>query len=92
MSFKLLDTEHEELERLVYEIENSKLPLRRLAAELLLFRKLYRAVRDLHRLPPSVHAILNRIPRISDRQAWAMLSREDQIEAGLDAIEEEEKQ
>lgn len=91
MSFRLLDTEHEELDRLIYEIENSKLPVRRHAAELLLLRKLLRAVRDLERLPHRVRDILARIPRTSDAHAWDLLSAEEKREAGIDAVEEENK-
>lgn len=91
MSFELLPNEYEELERLLYEIENSSLPLRRLAVELFLLRKLYRAVRDLHRLPPRVRAILARLPRTSDKHAWDLLSAEEKLEAGIDALEMEGK-
>lgn len=91
MSFRLLDTEHEELERLVFELQNSTLPVRRHAAELLLLRKLHRAVRDLARLPPRVRELLARMPRTSDRLAWNRLSAEDKLEAGIDALEEELK-
>lgn len=88
-SYRLLDTEREELELLIYELENSKLPVRVHAARLLLLTKLFKAVRDLERLPPRVRAILDRIPRISDRHAWDRLSAAEREEAGLDNLEEE---
>ncbi len=90
MSFRLTDDEREDLERLVFELETSRLPLRVHAARLLLFTKLYLAVRDL-KLPPRAVEILRRIPRLSDKQAWDRLSEEERREAGIDALEEELK-
>lgn len=86
MSFQLTEQDREELERLVFELENSSIDIRRQAAELLLLRRLYRAVRDLQ-LTPRVREILSRIPRISDKHAWDLLSAEEKREAGIDALE-----
>jgi hypothetical protein len=92
MSFRLLDSEREELEQLVFELETSRLPVRRHAAELLLLRKVVRAVRDLERLPPRVRDLLSRIPRLSDKHAWDVLSSAEKVQAAEDQLVEEAKQ
>lgn len=89
MSFDVPDDRRERLERLVYELENSKLPIRRHAAELLCYRDLVAACRKARRLPPAVYRALARIPRLDDKQAWDRLSAEEQLEAGLDLFMEE---
>lgn len=89
MSYQLLDDEREELEQLVFQLETSRIPRRRQAAELLLLRKLYHAVKDCTRLPPRAQAVLRRIPRLSDRLAWERLTDEEKAEARIEAIAEE---
>ena len=82
------DDRLERLERLVYEIETSKLSIRRQAAELLLLRDLVAACRKSKRLPPNVYAALRRIPSINDKEAWDRLSAAEKLEAGLDLEEQ----
>jgi hypothetical protein len=86
MSFEINDEEREELERLVFELENSTLSTRRHAAELLLLRKLARAVRDCRRVSPTVQKLIARIPRTSDKTAWDLLSAEEKNAAQLELI------
>lgn len=90
MPFDVPDDRRESLERLVYELEISKLPIRRHAAELLLMRDLVTACRKAKRLPPAVYAALRRIPYLTDRESWDRLSAAEKLEAGLD-LEEKKK-
>ena len=84
MAYELTESQRERLEQIVYEIENSKLPLHRLALELMLSRDLVAAVRDSSRRSPRMQRALDRIPRISDRQAWDRLSAGERAEAQLE--------
>lgn len=82
MAFRLLDTEKERLEEIVYELENADpAVLRGRAAELLLLRKLHSAVRDSYTRSRKVQQLLDRIPRTSDRAGWEELTREERVEA-----------
>jgi hypothetical protein len=83
--FVLLPDEQDELERLAYEIEHSKLPARRHAAQLLLLRKLHSACRSLPlgRRPLAIQRVLERIPLNSDKEAWDRLAAERRAELEL---------
>jgi hypothetical protein len=91
MPFDVPDNRRESLERLVYELENTKLSVRRQAAELLAYRDLVSALRKAKKLPPAVYAALKRIPLLSDKEAWDRLSAEEQRDAAIEALEEELK-
>lgn len=87
MPFEVPDDRLKSLEKLVYELETSKLPIRRHAAELLAYRDLVAACRQAKRLPPNVYRALQRIPRLSDKEAWDRLTAAERQEAGLDVEE-----
>jgi hypothetical protein len=77
----------EKLERIVFEIENSRLPLRVLAAKLLAYEQLVQAVRA-HTgwRPLLVQQALEAIPRLNDKEAWARLSAEQRDEAAAEGV------
>lgn len=82
------ELEKEKLERMVYELEQSKLPVERIAAELILGRELVAACRSASYLPKGVRRALDRFPRLTDRQAWDRLTTEEKQAAATDFMRE----
>lgn len=77
MSWELNDDEREQFERYLFQIENSRLPVRRLALELYFAHRLLLAAKSCRRLPPLLKRIVDKFPRISDAHAWDLMSAEE---------------
>lgn len=89
MSWELNDDEREQFERYLFQIEASKLPRRRLALELYFAHRLLLAAKSCRKLPRALARIVQKFPRLSDKQAWDSLSAEEQRSGQLDALREE---
>jgi len=89
MSWELDEHEREQFERYLFQIETSKLPRRRLALELYFAHRLLLAAKSCRKLPRALARIVQRFPRLSDKQEWDRLSAEEQAERRLDALQEE---
>jgi hypothetical protein len=89
MSWELDQDEREQFERYLFQIETSKLPRRRLALELYFAHRLLLAAKSCRKLPRALARIVQKFPRLSDREAWDRLSAEEQARGQLDALREE---
>ncbi len=89
MSWELDDNQREQFERYLFQLQNSRLPLRRLALELYFAHQLLRAAKECRRLPPKLYRILQKFPRLSDNEAWDRMSAEEQADVAAEALREE---
>lgn len=71
------DRHREALQREIYELENSRVPVYRLALERLLFRQLVKACREMQFRPRALARVLDRIPHMSSSAEWAKMAPDE---------------